>query len=70
MTALTTLLAGLALAVFGGEVIKGFSWAIVFGVIVGTYSSVYVASPTLIYLKLRREDDTAAGDVPVEATKA
>jgi preprotein translocase subunit SecF len=55
MTAGTTLLASLALAVFGGEVIKSFSWAMVFGVIVGTYSSIYISAPTLIYLALRAE---------------
>src|SRR5690606_5348071 len=41
MTAVTTLLAALALFIFGGEVIRGFSAAMVFGVIVGTYSSIY-----------------------------
>jgi preprotein translocase SecF subunit len=53
LTASTTLLAALALALFGGEVIEGFSWAMVFGVIVGTYSSVYISAPTLLYLKIR-----------------
>lgn len=57
LTASTTLLAGLALAIFGGEVIKGFSWAIVFGVIVGTYSSVYISAPALIYFNLRRVEE-------------
>ncbi len=55
MTAGTTLLASLALAILGGEVIKSFSWAMVFGVIVGTYSSIYISAPTLIYLKLRED---------------
>jgi preprotein translocase subunit SecF len=55
LTASTTLLAALALALFGGEVIRGFSWAMVFGVIVGTYSSIYISAPTLIYLRLRDE---------------
>lgn len=53
LTASTTLLAGLALALFGGEVIEGFSWAIVFGVVIGTYSSIYISAPALIYLNLR-----------------
>lgn len=56
LTASTTLLAALALAIFGGEVIKGFSWAMVFGVIVGTYSSIYISAPTLIYLKIRESE--------------
>ncbi|MDX2113887.1 MAG: protein translocase subunit SecF [Alphaproteobacteria bacterium] len=59
LTASTTLLAALALALFGGEVIKGFSWAMVFGVIVGTYSSVYISAPTLLYLKIRTEGQEA-----------
>ncbi len=53
LTATTVLLASLALALFGGEVIRGFSWAIVFGVLVGTYSSIYISAPALIYLNLR-----------------
>jgi preprotein translocase subunit SecF len=53
LTASTTLLAATALALFGGEVIEGFSWAMVFGVLIGTYSSIYISAPTLIYLNLR-----------------
>lgn len=56
LTSSTTLLAALALALFGGEVIKGFSWSLVFGIIVGTYSSIYISAPTLIYLKIRQEE--------------
>ncbi|MFW0777866.1 MAG: protein translocase subunit SecF [Rickettsiales bacterium] len=53
LTAGSTLAAGLALGIFGGSVIEGFAWAIVFGVTVGTYSSVFIAAPTLIYLNIR-----------------
>lgn len=53
LTASTTLLAAMALAVFGGPVIEGFAWAMAFGVVVGTYSSVYISAPVLIYLNLR-----------------
>lgn len=56
LTATTTLLASCALGIFGGEVIKGFAWAMVFGVLVGTYSSIYLSAPTLYYLRLRPED--------------
>lgn len=63
LTALTTLLAALCLALFGGEVIKGFSWALVFGVAVGTYSSIYIAAPTLIYLNIRKESSPADAGV-------
>ncbi len=59
LTSSTTLLAALALAIFGGEVIKGFSWSLVFGIVVGTYSSIYISAPTLIYLKIRPDDTTA-----------
>ncbi len=56
LTSLTTIIALLALVLFGGEVIKSFSLAALFGVIVGTYSSIYVASPVLIYMKLRDQN--------------
>lgn len=62
LTATTVLLASLALAWFGGEVIKGFSWAMVFGVVVGTYSSIYISAPTLIYLNIR-PDKPVEGEV-------
>lgn len=55
LTSTTTLLAALALALFGGDVIRGFSWSLVFGILVGTYSSIFIAAPTLIYLKIRPE---------------
>ena len=54
MTSATTLLALLALFVFGGAVIKGFTFAMIWGVIIGTYSSVFVAAPLLIYLNVHR----------------
>jgi SecD/SecF fusion protein len=53
LTALTTLLALGALFVFGGEVIRSFTAAMLFGVIVGTYSSIFVAGPLLILFGLR-----------------
>ncbi len=53
MTSLVTLLSLVALAVFGGEVIRGFTEALLFGFVVGTYSSIYVASALLLYLGLR-----------------
>jgi preprotein translocase subunit SecF len=53
MTSVTTMLALLALVLFGGEVIKSFSYAMMFGVVVGTYSSIFIAAPVLIYLGLR-----------------
>lgn len=53
MTSLTTLLALLALFLFGGEVIRGFTFAMIFGVLVGSYSSIYIAAPVLIHFNLR-----------------
>ncbi len=58
LTSITTLLAALALAIFGGEVIKGFSWALVFGIVVGSYSSIFISAPTLIYLNIRPDSPT------------
>ena len=55
MTSLTTLLALIALFIFGGEVIRSFTFAMIFGVVVGTYSSVFIAAPLLITLKLRAD---------------
>ena len=49
MTSLTTLVALLALFFLGGEVIRDFSFAMIFGILVGTYSSICVASPLLLY---------------------
>jgi preprotein translocase SecF subunit len=53
MTSFTTLLALIALYMFGGEVIRGFVVALIFGIVVGTYSSIYVAAPLLLYMNLR-----------------
>jgi len=64
MTSVTTLLALIALYVLGGDVIRGFTFAMIWGVIVGTYSSVFIASPVLLRLGVKRDwdkDDGAAG---------
>ena len=53
MTATTVFLALLSLVVFGGEVIRSFSLAMMFGIFVATYSSIFICSPMLIYLGLR-----------------
>lgn len=50
MTSVTTMLALLALVIFGGHVIEPFSLGMMFGVVVGTYSSIFIAAPVLIYL--------------------
>lgn len=55
----TTLIAATILALFGGEGLRGFSWSLVFGVVVGTYSSIFISAPILLYLKLREEEPKA-----------
>tara|TARA_B100000315_G_C14592033_1_gene596429 strand:+ start:6201 stop:7142 length:942 start_codon:yes stop_codon:yes gene_type:complete len=54
MTSVTTLLALLSLYILGGEVIRGFSFAMIWGVVVGTYSSICLAVPVLLYLNVNR----------------
>ena len=52
ITSITTLLALLSIFIFGGEILKGFSLAMIFGVIFGTYSSIYIANTVLVRLKV------------------
>jgi SecD/SecF fusion protein len=64
LTGVTTLLALGALCLFGGEVIRSFTIAMIFGILVGTYSSIFVAGPLLILFKLRpggNESETSVG---------
>ncbi len=56
LTSLTTLLVLLALVTLGGEVIRGFAIALIIGVVVGTYSSLFVASPVVLRLGVSKED--------------
>jgi SecD/SecF fusion protein len=48
MTSFTTLLVVLVLFIFGGEAIRGFSFALLVGIVVGTYSSIFIASPIVV----------------------
>jgi len=52
ITSATTLLALLSIFIFGGEILKGFSLAMILGVVFGTYSSIYIANPVLVFLKV------------------
>ena len=52
ITSVTTLLALFSIFILGGEILKGFSFAMILGVFIGTYSSIFVASPVLKYLKV------------------
>ena len=55
ITSLTTLLALLSIFIFGGAILKGFSFAMILGVIVGTYSSIYIANPILVKLNVSQK---------------
>ena len=70
MTSLTILLALFALLIFGGHVLRGFTAAMILGVIVGTYSSIYVSSSLLITLGLRAEPTPDKPGKPNAATGA
>ena len=60
LTSVTTLLALGSLYIFGGEVIRGFTFAMIWGVVVGTYSSVFIASPVLMMLGVNRDRGSSA----------
>ncbi|MDX8477987.1 protein translocase subunit SecDF [Mesorhizobium sp. VK24D] len=64
LTSVTTSLALLALVLFGGEVIRSFTLAMLFGVVFGTYSSIFIAAPLLILFKLRPQATTGEETKP------
>ena len=55
ITSITTLLALLSIFIFGGAILKGFSFAMILGVLIGTYSSIYIANPILVALKVSQK---------------
>ncbi len=61
MTSTTTLMALLALVLFGGHVIRSFSLAMMFGIVAGVYSSIFICSPILIYLGMRSDSLSSPG---------
>jgi len=63
MTSVTTLIALAAMLIFGGDVIRGFSFAIFFGVVLGTYSSIFVAKNLVLFIGLDRSDKPKGGKV-------
>lgn len=69
MTSGTTLLALFALYIFGGEVLRDFTFAMIFGILVGTYSSIFIASPLLLYIGVKR-DWSGTGDAKVQQAKS
>ncbi len=70
LTSVTTLLALFALFFFGGEVIRGFTSGLIWGVAIGTYSSVGLAVPLLLLLKLRRGGETDPEDAKADTAEA
>ncbi|WPP49233.1 protein translocase subunit SecDF [Catalinimonas niigatensis] len=60
ITSLTTLIVVLILLLFGGEVLRGFSFALFIGILVGTYSSIFIASPVVVDLSARRRKPVTA----------
>ncbi|MCL4150622.1 UNVERIFIED_CONTAM: hypothetical protein GTU68_006668 [Idotea baltica] len=67
ITSLTTLIVVLILFIFGGEVIKGFAFALLIGIIIGTYSSIFIATPLVV--DLDRAADKRTGGVESKKTK-
>ena len=61
---MATSLALVALVIYGGAVIKSFSWAMIFGVVIGTYSSIFIAAPVLIYLGVRNAGEAEVLEEP------
>ena len=70
ITSTTTFLAVLALYVFGTEVIRGFSFAMLFGILIGTWSSVFIASPFLLWVGIKRDWSGAVSTSGAAANRA
>lgn len=64
MTVLTTMLALLAILFFGGPTVRGFAIAVIFGIVIGTYSSIYVASAVVLRLGVKRDWASEKTDAP------
>ncbi|MGO8915350.1 MAG: protein translocase subunit SecF [Stellaceae bacterium] len=69
LTVSTTTLAVLSLLIFGGEVLRGFSIAMLWGIVVGTYSSLFIAAPILYYIRPRRTSQAKEGEVKPAETQ-
>jgi preprotein translocase SecF subunit len=70
MTSGLAFLSVLAILLFGGEVLRGFSVAMTWGIVIGTYSTICVATPMLIYMNLRRSIDASKPEADSEAGEA
>ena len=60
----TTLLALVSIYFFGGEILKGFSFALIWGILIGTYSSIFIASPILIFFNVKRNWEEVVDNTP------
>ena len=58
ITSLTTLLALLSIFIFGGEILRGFAFAMILGVLFGTYSSIFIANPVLVFFRVTQKSVT------------
>lgn len=70
LTGVTTIAVLVALYFLGGEVIRNFTFAMLFGVLIGTYSSIFIAAPVLDYLGVRRDTVGSTPGVPADAPAA
>jgi preprotein translocase subunit SecF len=69
LTVSTTTLAVLSLLIFGGQVLRGFSIAMLWGIVVGTYSSLFIAAPILFYIRPRRTSQAKEGEAKPAETQ-
>jgi preprotein translocase subunit SecF len=69
ITSLTALIAAIALLYFGGPTLEGFAIAMIFGIVIGTYSSIYVAAPAILLWGVKRgEGEQGRESAPTPAT--
>jgi preprotein translocase SecF subunit len=66
MTGLTTILGLLAIALLGGAVLADFAWAMIFGVVIGTYSSIYIAAPLILLWGAKRGTEDEEDATPIK----
>jgi len=69
LTVSTTALAVLSLLIFGGEVLRGFSIAMLWGIVIGTYSSLFIAAPLLFYIRQRRSSSAKEAEAASAAER-
>lgn len=70
LTSVTTMLALISLYIFGGEVLRGFTFTMIWGVLIGTYSTIFIASPVVILFGTNREAVAGAAKTRAEAVAA